>query len=92
MAVSDLREEGVMRRETEATSDISPVDLKCAHNWIIESPEGPTSKGVCKFCGAESEFNNFVPYPSWLDAKLKLPKKYTSKTELGEAMNGFLQA
>lgn len=38
---------------------------KCAHYWIIESPHGPTSIGMCKFCGAISEFNNYVPYPSW---------------------------
>jgi len=33
----------------------------CHHYWIIESADGPTSKGVCKFCGAEKEFYNSVP-------------------------------
>lgn len=31
---------------------------KCCHRWIIEPADGPTSKGVCQFCGAEKEFDN----------------------------------
>jgi hypothetical protein len=38
---------------------------KCRHYWIIESPNGPTSRGVCKLCGAEKEFQNFFPYSVW---------------------------
>jgi hypothetical protein len=32
----------------------------CHHYWIIESPAGPASKGVCKFCGARKEFMNYL--------------------------------
>ena len=28
--------------------------------WLIESSSGPTSRGVCKFCGEEREFENFL--------------------------------
>ena len=45
----------------------------CAHYWIIESPQGPISRGVCKYCGAISEFSNYVPYPSWEGKMPKLP-------------------
>jgi len=38
------------------------VKVKCTHYWMIESPTGPTSRGVCKLCGAEREFRNNVPY------------------------------
>lgn len=38
---------------------------KCCHYWIIESPNGPTSRGVCKFCGAEKEFDNYGPDARW---------------------------
>jgi hypothetical protein len=31
---------------------------KCVHHWIIDSPEGPTSFGRCKLCGATAEFTN----------------------------------
>ena len=37
---------------------------QCAHYWIIEASRGPTSRGVCKLCGAEKEFLNKIPdYP-----------------------------
>ena len=31
---------------------------QCAHHWIIETPDGPLSKGVCRLCGEERDFNN----------------------------------
>ncbi|GEM_PF-1800579 len=34
---------------------------QCNHYWIIESPKGPTSGGICKFCGARKEFDNWGP-------------------------------
>ena len=37
-------------------------DKAIAHHWIIESPAGPTSHGVCKFCGAEKDFVNSSTY------------------------------
>jgi len=30
--------------------------VACIHWWLVETPRGPTSKGVCKLCGAEKEF------------------------------------
>ncbi len=44
-----------------ANSGIVPeteVKDRCCHHWIIESPNGPNSKGVCKFCNQEREFAN----------------------------------
>ncbi len=32
----------------------------CPHFWKIDSPDGPTSKAHCKFCGAEKEFDNVI--------------------------------
>ncbi len=32
----------------------------CHHYWIIESPNGSSSRGVCKFCKETREFNNSV--------------------------------
>lgn len=31
-----------------------------AHVWRIESPAGPTSRGVCKLCGWEKLFRNWI--------------------------------
>lgn len=33
----------------------------CHHYWIIELPNGPTSRGRCRFCGQEKEFDNLGP-------------------------------
>ena len=37
----------------------------CAHFWMIDSPSGPTSKGVCKMCGDEKDFKNSFHITSW---------------------------
>ncbi|MFC1934805.1 hypothetical protein ACFLXZ_00615 [Chloroflexota bacterium] len=34
---------------------------ECQHYWLIETADGPTSKGVCRFCGADREFYNWFP-------------------------------
>ena len=31
---------------------------RCPHHWIIETSAGSTSKGVCKLCGEERDFDN----------------------------------
>lgn len=30
----------------------------CVHHWVIDSPAGETSLGVCKHCGSSREFKN----------------------------------
>jgi hypothetical protein len=30
----------------------------CVHHWIIASPIGDTSSGVCRLCGAQRDFYN----------------------------------
>ncbi len=34
------------------------MDKPCPHFWKIETPDGPTSKGVCRWCGKKREFIN----------------------------------
>ena len=34
----------------------------CAHHWVYERPDGPTSKGVCKVCGIEAEHWNTLDH------------------------------
>ena len=36
------------------------VNITCTHYWMIEPHLGPTSLGVCRLCGAEREFNNYL--------------------------------
>ena len=46
---------------------------RCRHYWIIETPIGRTSQGICKLCGITREFENYpvdsryaleMPFPS----------------------------
>jgi hypothetical protein len=30
------------------------------HRWRIEEPNGPISRGVCKVCGVEKQFKNWL--------------------------------
>jgi len=36
----------------------------CRHHWIIDYTDEPTSKGVCRLCGAERIFENHVTLPA----------------------------
>ena len=38
---------------------------ECTHHWVIDQPNGPTSRGVCKLCGEHSEFRNSMPGTGW---------------------------
>jgi len=48
----------VNKLETAPANKLDKQD-RCCHYWLVESPNGPTSKGTCKFCGAEKEFENY---------------------------------
>ena len=45
--------------EKKVAENRSPKN--CVHYWLIEPPLGPISKGICKICGAEKDFLNYVP-------------------------------
>ena len=48
-----------MSNKFKATIEKDKARHECKHYWIIESPGGATSMGVCKFCGAKKEFENY---------------------------------
>ena len=33
---------------------------KCIHHWVIETPDGRFSKGVCSKCGNNKLFDNVI--------------------------------
>jgi hypothetical protein len=35
-----------------------PPAEECRHRWLIATPNGPTSEGVCCLCGARRDFRN----------------------------------
>lgn len=58
------------------TEQIGPV---CVHRWVIESPEGETSHGMCRVCGAEKEFPNAAEDGLW---ERNVPQsRWTGRTE-----------
>ena len=44
---------------------------KCIHHWVIETANGPTSKGVCGECGATKDFHNSIGMPETNHISLK---------------------
>ena len=46
----DLSIDAVAERPATATG--------CRHHWIIETPNGPFSRGFCKLCGETRDFEN----------------------------------
>ena len=47
-----------------AQGQIKKQGPSCRHHWIIEYTDEPTSKGVCRLCGAERVFENHVTLPA----------------------------
>jgi hypothetical protein len=46
------------------------AQTQCRHHWLIESPNGPTSMGICRLCGAQKEFRNWAHSWLWEDDPL----------------------
>ena len=40
-------------------SSKSPQRHKCWHHWMLESPDGPVTHGVCKYCGLHQDFPSY---------------------------------
>ena len=43
--------------------------LNHPHYWVIESPQGPTSKGKCQICGYTQEFSNAIDTNIWTNSR-----------------------
>ncbi|HEU4759630.1 MAG TPA: hypothetical protein VFT91_06570 [Dehalococcoidia bacterium] len=55
------------------TAVSAPEAPTCRHHWMIESPDGPTSRGRCKVCGAERDFMNSFGDNFWEDRENGVP-------------------
>ena len=54
-----------MAKRQLADPETPEAEEECAHFWRIESPNGPSSVGVCTKCGASEEFANSMPGTGW---------------------------
>jgi hypothetical protein len=50
---------------TTVATQTPPPPSPCVHFFEIESPNGPTSEGVCRKCGETKEFPNSVKESGW---------------------------
>lgn len=50
---------------TERPQPSKKQQASCVHHWIIESPNGRESRGVCKHCGLQKEFVNSTESVMW---------------------------
>ena len=59
-------------------TEVTAARDTCQHHWLIEEAQGPTSRGVCKRCGARRDFLNSIPEEVALQPRdkrvLKLPE------------------
>ena len=56
------------QEESVATQETPGIAPGCTHHWVIDTPSGPVSNGVCKACGEVREFMNYLENsPSWED-------------------------
>ncbi len=50
--------------ETDQTEVLSPEATQeqsgCVHHWVLAPPDGPISKGECRRCGKERDFENYI--------------------------------
>ena len=57
----------------------------CRHYWVIDSAGGPTSKGVCRVCGAQRQFKNYLEDAPWDDEKPAARDQIASVVTPGKA-------
>ena len=73
-----------MRNRSDLKEKKSAATTDCRHYWVIEAADGPVSRGVCRFCGEEKEFQNSWIGSSYMgkDAKVfDLPDMLDSEEE-----------
>jgi hypothetical protein len=51
--------------ETSGIGVAEQATAECRHHWRIASPNGATSNGTCKLCGAIREFPNSTNESVW---------------------------
>ena len=63
------KEEGEMETSIASAAPVAERDVLevsvCMHQWMIDSPNGPSSRGVCLLCGSERDFPNYIEGTAW---------------------------
>ncbi|GBD11639.1 hypothetical protein HRbin23_01310 [bacterium HR23] len=48
-----------------APAPVAVAEGECRHKWVLEMPNGPTSRGTCRLCGEVREFRNYLASSYW---------------------------
>jgi hypothetical protein len=59
----------------------------CAHHWVIATPNGETSQGVCKICGLERQFPNSAE--DWLWERNVPQSRWTGRADPKSINDGY---
>ena len=51
--------------DTSTAKQTTTTQANCVHHWIIESPSGRESRGVCRNCGKAKNFANSTENVMW---------------------------
>jgi len=72
--------------EAAVVSEIT-MEPVCRHRWVIATPNGETSQGVCRTCGSTKEFPNAAEDGLW---ERNVPQsRWTGRTEWTPTNSGF---
>ncbi len=63
--------------------DLPELLAVCQHHWIIESANGPVSKGHCKLCGRNYVFSNSMPMENWRKASAAVGRELALLDRIG---------
>ncbi|MBM3945731.1 MAG: hypothetical protein FJ317_09655 [SAR202 cluster bacterium] len=59
-------QQAVLDKETPKADEQTVVHVAgCMHHWVIDAPAGPISKGTCKLCGTQKQFQNYLETSYW---------------------------
>ena len=61
----------IMTQQSSSVLTAEGDQPACRHHWIIQAATGPVSSGVCRNCGAQQEFRNYVEVPYWNEEKAR---------------------
>ena len=51
---------GDMTNSKQVADDEALMETACSHHWALSSPKGPISHSVCRNCGEEHDFPNYI--------------------------------
>ncbi len=65
---------------------------ECKHHWLIESPQGPVSRGICQLCDATREFKNYIDAISWGEESSQSTANYAIADAPAESSDDLSEA